>query len=129
MAVAQPNLTAKQERALATLVAQPTIAAAAKVLGVGETTLYRYMRDAQFSDALKRARRDAVSQLTTRLQAGASGMAGVLQSIAEDATAPASARVSAARSVIDYTLKAVELEDLSERLDALEKAINEGGNK
>jgi DNA-binding MurR/RpiR family transcriptional regulator len=129
MAVAEPKLTAKQERALAALVAQPTISEAAKVLGVGETTLYRYMRDAQFSDALKRARRAAVAQLTARLQAGASGMAGVLQTIAEDETAPASARVSAARAVIDYTLKAVELEDLSERLEALEKAVNEGRNK
>jgi hypothetical protein len=41
-------------------------------------------------------------------------------SIMQDSTAPASARVSAAKTVLDTAVKAVELEDLEQRLAALE---------
>jgi hypothetical protein len=40
--------------------------------------------------------------------------------VAEDQSAPASARVSAARTIIEQALKGAELRDLMERIDALE---------
>lgn len=40
-----------------------------------------------------------------------------------NAKAPSSARVSAARAVIDTSLKAVEIEDIRVRIEKLEKAI------
>jgi len=72
---------------------------------------------------LKEARRGAVEQLSTRLQAKAAGAARVLSDIAEDEAKPASVRVAAAKAVIDYTLKAFELGDLADRLKVLEQML------
>ena len=43
-----------------------------------------------------------------------------LRSVMQDAEAPASARVSAAKTVLETAIKAVELEDLEARIVALE---------
>jgi hypothetical protein len=57
-----------------------------------------------------------------RLQSDATYAAKVLRDIAEDTEAPASARVSAARAILDSAIKAAEVEDLLPRLQALEEA-------
>ena len=49
----------------------------------------------------------------------------VLREIVEDEDGPAAVRVSAARSLLEYGLKLVELADLTARLDALEKSMEE----
>ncbi|HEX7312314.1 MAG TPA: hypothetical protein VF297_00085 [Pyrinomonadaceae bacterium] len=117
------KLPGKQERALAALLNNPTVRDAAAEAKVLEATLYRYMREATFAERLKEVRRGAVEHLTARLQAKASAAAKVLSEVAEDETKPASVRVSAAKAVIEYTLKAFELGDLDERLKALEQAL------
>jgi len=43
-----------------------------------------------------------------------------LSEISENKQAPATARVSAARSLVELAIKAAELQEISERLDALE---------
>jgi len=126
MITATPKLNARQERALSALLTSPTIKDAATVARLSETTLHRYLRDEVFAASYRTARRETVAHLTTRLQADSSSMAQVLKDIAEDTSAPASARVTAARSVIDFTLKSVELEDLAERIGALEEMIGKG---
>jgi hypothetical protein len=44
-----------------------------------------------------------------------------LEAIMQDSEAPASARVSAAKAVLEMAIKAVELEDLEARITALEQ--------
>ena len=43
-----------------------------------------------------------------------------LRAVMHDSESPASARVSAAKTILDTAIKAVELEDLEQRLTALE---------
>lgn len=117
------NLDAKQELALAALLSSLTIRAAAKRAGVSESTLWRYLREPGFSKRYAQARREAVEHMTVRLQARAAGSAEILYSIAKDKKAPASARVAAARAVIEHTLKAVELSDLDVRLKEIETRL------
>jgi hypothetical protein len=47
--------------------------------------------------------------------------------VMRDAEAPASARVSAARAILETAIKAVELEDLEARIIALEAQAQESG--
>lgn len=47
----------------------------------------------------------------------------MLFAIAKDKKAPASARVSAARAIIEHTLKAFELADVEVRLKELERRL------
>jgi hypothetical protein len=47
-----------------------------------------------------------------------------LTDVAQDVSCPASARVSAARTVLELALKGVELEDLAVRVEELELQVS-----
>jgi DNA-binding MurR/RpiR family transcriptional regulator len=116
-----PKLPAKQEQALAALLANPSVREAAEAAKTSEATLWRYLRDPSFSERYKAARRDVTEHLIMRLQADSTKAARVLLEVAEDTGAPASARVSAARTIIEQALRGAELRDLTDRIEALEK--------
>jgi hypothetical protein len=68
-------------------------------------------------------RRECVSQSIARLQQASTEAVNTLRSIAKDKTEPASARVSAAKAIIEYSIKAVEIEDLAQRVEELESVM------
>ena len=117
----KPELKGKQAAALAALLAQPTVADAAQAAGVSLATLWRYLRDPDFSAQYKAGRREVVSHAVMRLQADAAHAAKVLREVADDKDASASSRVAAARAILDGAIKGVELLDLEERIAALEE--------
>lgn len=121
------KLSRKQEAAIAALLSCKTIAEAAKAAGIGENTLFRWLRLDDFQNAYRKARKDVVSQAIGQIQNGLSDAVKTLQSVMNNKKAPASARVSAARSMIDLGLKGVEIEDLQSRVEALERAITNIG--
>ena len=71
--------------------------------------------------------REAVAQAVSRLQQKSSNAVNVLNEIAEDKEAPASSRVSAAKTIIEMALKAVELEDIVKRIEQLEEMAEKKG--
>src|ERR1044071_10441620 len=76
----EPNaLSAKQELALQAVISHPTLKEAALAAGIGETTLWRYMQDEEFSRRLREARREAVNHAVTRLQEASSEAVTVLR--------------------------------------------------
>jgi hypothetical protein len=117
---AQPKLPGKQAAALAALLAHPTVRDAARAANVAEGTLWRYLADPAFAAHYQEARRQATEHLIARLTADSTKAARVLLEVAEDTNAPASARVSAARTIIEQALRGAELRDLVTRIDALE---------
>jgi AcrR family transcriptional regulator len=121
-----PGLDAAQGRALAALLSCTTIAEAAKKVRLSEATLYRYLRDETFSAAYRRARADVVDHAITQLQRDCATASKTLREVCEDKGAPASARVAAARIILDGAVRAVELQDLGARVEALEAAQREG---
>ena len=120
---ADGTLPAKQEQALQAVISHPTLKEAALASGVSETTLWRYMQDEAFSRRLREARREAVNHAVTRLQRASVDAVAVLHELMLKADAPASARISAARAVIDYSLRAAEIDELKARIDSLEEFI------
>lgn len=119
-----PNaLPAKQELALQAVISHPTLKEAALASGVSETTLWRYTQDAAFSRRLREARRDAVNHAVIRLQRASSDAVTVLQNLMMKDDAPASARITAARTILDYSIRAVEIDELKTRIDQLEEFI------
>ncbi len=121
--MATSGLTPKQEKALAALLSEPTILAAAQKVGVGERTLHTWLGEDAFAAAYRNARRAAVSQAVTRLQQVSSGAVAVLVQVMADKDTPAGTRVSAAKTVLEFSFRAVELEDLAERIAALEAQV------
>ena len=120
---ADSELTAKQELALSAVVSHATLKEAAAAAGVSETTLWRYMKDETFSRRLSDARRDAVSHAALRLQRASSDAVTVLQELMLRSDAPASARTTAARAVLDYSFRVVEMDEMKRKIRELEEFL------
>lgn len=125
MADATKNLTPKQEKALASLLAKGEVRAAAKDSGVGETTLWRWLKETAFAEAYREQRCKLLEAGTAALTSNVSKASKVLLDVAENKDAPASARVAAARAIIEGATKAIETLDLLPRVAELEKYIGD----
>ncbi len=119
------KLPPKQEQALAALLTHANVRDAAAEAKVSEATLWRFLRDPAFSARYKQARREITDHLIARLQADSVRAAKILMDVAEDVSAHAGARVSAARTIIEQALRGAELRDLVERIAVLE-AVGKG---
>jgi hypothetical protein len=117
------NLTPIQERAIVALLSNSTIKRAAKSVGVDDATLWRWLQDKDFHNAYRTARRESVSQAIARLQQASSEAVNTLREIVKDKQQPAPARVGAAKAILEFSIKAVELEDLEQRVCELEAAM------
>jgi hypothetical protein len=115
----------KQEQALAALLTEPTVEAAAASGGVGLNTLRRWLAEPEFRSAYRAARRQLVEGVVARLQRSCDRAAEALEGCL---AGPRHAdRIRAATAIIDRAVKGVELLDVLERLDALERAAAEKG--
>jgi hypothetical protein len=117
------GLSRKQERAISALLYEKTTKEAAEISGVTETTLWRWLKDDAFNKAYVEARRLATSQAIAQIQQAGGDAVKTLCTVMNDTQAPASSRVTAAKTVLELGIKAVELEDMAQRLSELEKFI------
>jgi len=125
--MAKSELNANQKKALAALLAEPTVKAAAESCGLAERTLYGYLADETFKAEL-RARQDAILSSVTSALVGLSGSAvQTLRDLLESKTVSDSVKCRAALGWLRHARDAVELADLSDRVAALEQKI--GGGK
>lgn len=112
----------KKEAAIAALLSQRNVEEAARVAGIGTQTLYRWMKEPEFDAAYRKAKRAVYGQAITRLQQGSSAAAATMLKIMFDVGAPASTRLRAADNVFSHVKHAFEMEQIEERLEALEEA-------
>ncbi len=118
------GLTDKQAAFLPALLSYPTIKEACFSSGISEATAWRWLSsDSKFREQYRLARRQVVEHVIVRIQTDAASAAKVLRDVADDKEASASARVSAAKSIIELAVKAVEIGDVEARLEALEQHI------
>lgn len=123
------NLEAKHDAAIVALLSTRTVRGAAKKCGISEATLYRLLQLPDFTTKYRAARRGLVETVTAQLQQDGADAAKALREIVNNKKAPASVRVSAARVILEQGIKAVELIDLSERLDRLEELEKARGKR
>jgi hypothetical protein len=117
------QLSRKQQAAIASLISHRTIEEAAQIACVGKTALFRWFQDEAFQNAYREARSEVVRQAIAQAQNACSEAVDVLRGIMNDDKSPASTRVSAAKSVLETSIKAVELEDIINRIKKLEDKI------
>lgn len=115
------TLTPRKERALQALLVSRTRAEAAATAGIGESTLREYMKNPEFMERYKQAFGDMVRDATRQAQQTLSPALSTLREIMEDRDEQAQARITAARSVLEYSLKLCEQTDVLEQLRELEK--------
>ncbi len=129
MRVSGNNSEAKHDAAIAALLSTRTVSAAAKKCKISEATLYRLLQLPDFKTKYRAARRELVENTIAQLQQDGMDAATALREIVKDKKTAASVRVSAARVILETGIKAVELIDLSERLDRLEELEKARGKR
>lgn len=121
--------TEKKEVVMASLLQTGSIQETAKATSVSETTIWRWMQDPAFNEEYTRLKRQALQTAVNRLQSIANEAVEVLRNVMQDEENPAGSRVTAAKAVLDSSIKITELEDLQQRIERLEAIIKEQGGK
>src|SRR5439155_26427656 len=112
----------KKEEAIAALLSQRSVEDAARAVGIGTKTLFRWLQVPEFRAAYLQARREAVAQAAARLQQATGAAVATILKLMLDPSAPAACRIKAAECVLNQAGKAIELEDVEVRLSELERA-------
>jgi len=111
----------RQEQAIAALLAEPTIEAAAVRAGVSANTLGRWLQDAAFLSAYRDARRAVVESAIARIQGATSEAVDALR---RNLTCGRPGdEIRAAVAILAHAARGVELLDLAARLDTLESRL------
>jgi hypothetical protein len=93
-------------------------------VGVSEATARRWLQREDFQERYREARQEAVSHATARLQQASSQAVDTLTSVMGDPTAPAAARVGAARIVLEHA-RGATVEELENRYHELALVVQE----
>jgi predicted phosphoribosyltransferase len=117
------DLNRNQKNAIDALLRSPSVASAARICGLSERTLWRYLDDEDFSREL-RARQEDVLQATATALVGLSQEAiETIQVIMTDDKIHPGTRLRAATNALKLMRDVVELDELAERVAALEEAL------
>jgi hypothetical protein len=116
------KLGRKAESLIVNLLISPTIKEAAAKSTVSESTAIRWMRNEEFQRRYAEARSRLVDQATSRLRAEMGLGVDLIVKIAKSAETPPSVRLNAASRLVEFGLRAVELEEIVQRIAALEAA-------
>lgn len=116
------SLTAKQSRAIGYLLTCRTAGDAAKKSGVTERTVFAWMKLDNFRAALRDASRETIDNASRRLMQGQGEALDALSALIAKGRNE-SVRRAAAVDWLNITLKYQDLNDIDERLTALEAAI------
>ena len=120
------KLTPKQEQAILALMTNQGVDNAARAVGIGPRTLYRWLQDPLFDQAYRKARRAAFGRGTARLQQATGAAVSAVLKVMIDQQSPASTRLRAADLVLTHGAKAIEIEEIEARVAALEAAAASG---
>ena len=107
----------------------PTLLAAAQQCGLAEVTLYRWLKDPAFETAYRDARRAVIEQAIVQVQHYTGEAVATLRQVMQNPDASASARVSAAKVMLDTAFKVVEVEMLEQRIADLEAHLAEDSTR
>jgi hypothetical protein len=111
----------REDLAIAALLSEPTIGAAAAKAGISESSLLRWMQEEGFKARHRAARRAVVEGVIGRLQQSSGKALDAL--VRNLGCGTAAVEVSAAKAILDLTNKAFEFNTV-ERLEAIEQMLN-----
>lgn len=106
--------TPKQERFLQALLTSGTKTEAIARAGIGETTAYKLLKDVDFATEYCRRQTELVTCALQEAQKLAKDAVRIIHEVALDVDTPPASRVSAAKAILDYAIKGVELERANE---------------
>lgn len=123
------SLSMSQRRALSALLTSKSLKEAAAQAKISSRTLRSYLKDAEFRCEYGEVMAQLVADAAAQARHGMGEAVGVLRSIMADADAPPSARVSAARTMLESGTTLIELADLESRISDLENRMEDGADE
>jgi hypothetical protein len=117
------TLTARQGKTITAVLVAKSIAEGLKKAKVSRSSYYQWMREnAAFKDELERQRKELIDEGYHLLRISVLEAATTILELQRTAQGEG-VRLRAAESIIDRVYKLAELEDIEERLEALERRI------
>jgi hypothetical protein len=104
---------------------QPTIELASKYAGISPATGFRWLRDPEIKARRQEAARETARQAMVRLREVTNRAVNRLGKLVDHAETEAT-QVAACRAVLDYNLRTIEIEELREEIEQIQKALKAG---
>ena len=123
--MADNGISPRQRRTIVALLSERTIESAAQKAKIGERTLYRWLSDPTFKQALLKAEGEAIDLATRQLIRLQNPAILTIQGTLQNSEIPPSVKLRAAQIVFEYLLKLRELRNLEKRLVNLEAVVYE----
>jgi len=117
------QLSTQQNKAIAALLENGSVTAAAAAVGCRRGTIYRWMKDPQFSAELRSAELRAIEDLGRGLVGLGDDVRSTFKRAMNSDDSPWSVRVRAANAAAVHILRYKELIDLEQRLTDLEARL------
>lgn len=111
---------------MAALLTSSTQAEAADKAGLSERTIRSYLSDPGFAAEYAQRRQELLTAATAQLQQSLAAAVAALRDILQDDENSATARIAAAKVLLENGLKYSELCDLFRRMEAVENALKQG---
>jgi len=121
--MALTDLPLKKRRFVLAMLSASTQLEAAKAAGIGEKTAQRYMADPEVRSVLAELEAELVKSLQRRLLELAGRALMTLEQAMSDDSAPWSARLRSAETVLTHLTRLRELTELEERVEQLELLV------
>ena len=118
------KISRKMDAAILALLQEPTIEKAAARSGVSEVTLWRWQQMPEFQEQYQAARKKTVEVALGQLQQASVEAVDVLRDVMKTACKSPSARVSAARTILEMAQQSIDLEEMLSRLTKIEQAYS-----
>lgn len=119
----ETKLNNRQLRLINNFLISSSIEETCKKSNVSKATFYNWLKDENFKTELKRQRDEVVKEALNRLKhATARATEELIKLI--DSSRP-ELRRWVCKDIIEYVLKSIELEEIEERLDKVERIISE----
>ena len=115
------------EKIMAALIACGSVRAAAKAVGVSETTVRARLNDPDFRKEYETEKGAVLTEACDSLAARLTHAVDVLVDVLDNTENAATVRVSAADSLLRHGLRYIEMGNILLRLDALEQRTNNEG--
>ncbi len=114
------HVTARQEKAIAALINETSVAAACRASGIGQRTMHRWMTEPAFLARYRKMRREAFGQAIALTQRYAPLAVNTLAKVMADGAATHASKVSAASALLKFGREGIELDDIAARVETLE---------
>lgn len=100
------------------------ISKSAKKANITETTAFKYLKNG-LSEEINKVRKQYIEESLKRLEYASIKATDTIINILENANTPSSVKLNASKAILDYSLKVREQTEIIEKLNNIEKRIND----